>query len=743
MKTKLFNMRFIFIGILLFLIGNNYALVGDWSSYTYLNRVKDLISYSGNVYMATSGGIRILNSNGSETVLNNPQDGILDVDVVGFTTDSKGNLWAVSNSGIIYELSAAGSKNTPYYNRNFSNYAGRVNERALATAGSFLIMGSTKGLSFFLLEDVGDFERGTFYETLYDFGNAKNPSVTAIHIDGQEITIGTSAGIFQADIYWDNPKSPPENFSEKYGRLLNPNIWKGVKADSTLGLTSESEVGAIWKNGNNILASGPGKLLSSSPLLFVEKGQPLVYKGTSYASNLSASSIAEANGTLYLGDTTGAYVLSSGKFKKISNAQSLPKGQIINVSALNGNVSIWNLDYFSSILGWTNILNLQGRKWVSSPRLDYPHIIEPIAKRLNVYFQIKEDVHLIGNWGYGIQKIENGISSYVNSANSCMEGIPADPNFAVVRSMSSYGDKGAFFTQYTTTIPLNIGYLDYDNFSVSCYPKSILTDELAAFAQDIKVVAENFLLVSTNKSLELFEIINPRSSSGISPVKNAYIEASGSPEIRAANMDNFGRVWAVANAGIYFGENFIDSDDDSLVLVENMEALECNYLKKDPAGNLWAACRNGLLQIKPELENSETEIIFHKNLNGLLSEDVFHIDIDPSNGHVWIVTEKGLNKFEAEGAPPLSNNNDAQVFPNPFLAKHEFAIFSELNNNSSIKIFNQGGDIVFQTRDGEIEGGQFKWNGANRSGNRVKAGVYYYSIVADGKIKKGKLIIAR
>jgi hypothetical protein len=75
------------------------AAVGDWTSYTHVNRVFALQAYQGWMFAGTQGGIRKMNENGASHEVFDNRSGLVDVWTVGFGVTGMGELWAISKDG--------------------------------------------------------------------------------------------------------------------------------------------------------------------------------------------------------------------------------------------------------------------------------------------------------------------------------------------------------------------------------------------------------------------------------------------------------------------------------------------------------------------------------------------------------------------------------------------------------------------------------------------------------------------
>ena len=78
------------------------------------------------------------------------------------------------------------------------------------------------------------------------------------------------------------------------------------------------------------------------------------------------------------------------------------------------------------------------------------------------------------------------------------------------------------------------------------------------------------------------------------------------------------------------------------------------------------------------------------------------------------------------------------MFPNPVRPDYEGWIsVTGLMENSLVKITDTAGNLFFQ---GYSNGGQISWDGRDRSGNRVKTGVYLVFASSGGSSKQSGVV---
>jgi hypothetical protein len=85
------------------------------------------------------------------------------------------------------------------------------------------------------------------------------------------------------------------------------------------------------------------------------------------------------------------------------------------------------------------------------------------------------------------------------------------------------------------------------------------------------------------------------------------------------------------------------------------------------------------------------------------------------------------------------------AFPNPFSEATQICTFLPNEISISLEVFDESGSLVREIARGDFSRGihSFFWNGLNDRGNRVKEGIYFYSLVTKNQGITNKLILMR
>ena len=110
-------------------------------------------------------------------------------------------------------------------------------------------------------------------------------------------------------------------------------------------------------------------------------------------------------------------------------------------------------------------------------------------------------------------------------------------------------------------------------------------------------------------------------------------------------------------------------------------------------------------------------------------------------GRLWIVHSNGISVFHTKGrqSAEFRSENKVRPFPNPYYAnKHSTLRFEAIPKGSSLRIYNEGGQIIKAFASQNIEGGYLEW----RPPSSLRYGLYYWVVVGGGNVFKGKWVFS-
>jgi hypothetical protein len=151
----------------------------------------------------------------------------------------------------------------------------------------------------------------------------------------------------------------------------------------------------------------------------------------------------------------------------------------------------------------------------------------------------------------------------------------------------------------------------------------------------------------------------------------------------------------------------------------------------DGGNRKWVGTQNsGLFVIDESVGDIPKVDNFNTTNSYLLSDYVVSLAIDHATGELFVGTDKGLCSYMTGATSGAADYSEVYAFPNPVTTASDWTTITGLVENSTVKITDMAGNIVVESRS---MGGQFTWDLKNRSGRRVKAGIYLvFAATSDG-----------
>lgn len=713
------------------------AAVGDWTSYTHVNRVFSLQAYGGWMFAGTQGGIRRIGADGSQAGIYDNRSGLVDTWTVGFGVTESNELWAVSKDGYVSRWIGTAWE---AFGRGYASEGWKMNDRAVLASGPYLYLGSEKGLSVF------DTRKKVAEANLTRFGDEINLSVLSLLRKDDTLFIGTPRGILQAEVDFSNP------FASSTARpsLFDPNAWKIKVAAEPEPDTSETDEEdslplptnetafsqLVWEKGE-LRAYPPGTVLLDPVRIEMLPGRAFrigrLDLGAAAAGYETAALLGK---TLFVGgaslyripDPTVRWV----DLQELSNPSSLPQDTLANIAVTAlGPVAL-------SVWGIYGLEDGRFKRWADLPS----HSPEIQLRHLKTLVPGTDRDFWVGSWGSGLLHYANGkIESFDQKQLPCIENVL--PDYAVVQALSDPLDRNLWMS-------LNIGeegrkhqlvHFDTETKTAACVPEN---QETGTHIRGIKLLSEDLLVTAGDEGIALYRVLGG-DRDRVSLIQTL---GAGEPAWDAA-LDRFGKVWVLAGGQL----KFIDSVlfDNKLperfgqlqfVTAPGFPGRECRNLEADARNKLWAGCRNGLYEITPGPSGTQT-VVRHSPENGVIGWNILDLAVDKQSGAVWVTTDRGVSRYESASLPPLKTLKTVRAYPNPFRARHSHLVLDPVPVDATVRILSESGTVVRTLRPSENVGNQAHWDGRDQRGEKVRAGIYFFSVENGGKTERGKVVVAR
>jgi hypothetical protein len=223
--------------------------------------------------------------------------------------------------------------------------------------------------------------------------------------------------------------------------------------------------------------------------------------------------------------------------------------------------------------------------------------------------------------------------------------------------------------------------------------------------------------------------------------------------VRALAKDRNGAIWVGTDLGPTVFDNpagAFDGNIDAQPPLINRRRLLANELitsiAVDGGNRKWIGTRSGLYHVAAD--GSQLLDTFTATNSPLPSNTIQALAIEPTSGKVFIATStadqpRGLVSYQGPATEPAETLSQLTIFPNPVRPDFTGTVgINGLTDNVTVKIFNAGGQLVYETRS---QGGTATWALRDYQGRMAQTGIYLIVVVkADGSEGlAGKLAVVR
>ena len=231
--------------------------------------------------------------------------------------------------------------------------------------------------------------------------------------------------------------------------------------------------------------------------------------------------------------------------------------------------------------------------------------------------------------------------------------------------------------------------------------------------------------------------------------KKKYPTPEGKNLVDFAFDKESGNLWVITVGNLAY----MDEDRDTLVQPRSTKGLmgaEYTSMDRDVQGNIWLGTADqGVFRLTKQKKSMDTLSVVHfTTKDGLLSNRVHDMAIDPVLGMAWFAHDAGVTRYSrndlrnAEKFMTSEAPAGVKAYPNPFRPKlgHRLVI-DNIAEDSFVSIYNRGGNLVRFFRNNEVLGGRAEWDGCDKNGKLVAPGVYHYVVRKGSKKETGKIIL--
>lgn len=393
---------------------------------------------------------------------------------------------------------------------------------------------------------------------------------------------------------------------------------------------------------------------------------------------------------------------------------------------------------------------------------------EALSNRLKVLSFLPPDRVFYHIWGRGFYLFsefgQELIKSTKSDKNRCYSGINAShEDFVATAGATVAPDSSGFITTAGTQGGFDLVYVTKDgefscanNVGSTEFSGPIVAERIENSSDWLVMVADRKVAsYESEGALEVFRVADPSKRGGRLEVLEHKVipSANKNSPVDMAYDQKGDYLWLVTKDQLAYWD-VGNTDKDTIKpphVVKGVIGSEYTSLEFDALGNLWVGTTDqGVYRLtrKGVTQDTLTAKQFTTK-NGMLSNEVLDIAIDPVLGEAWFAHEKGLTMYkrgdlrDVSGGRRDSVKRDVIAYPNPFrLGEHTHITIDNIGAKAVVSIYNRAGHLVRSFNENETKGGSVDWDGLSRRGNIAAPGVYWYVVKnSSGKIKKGKFIL--
>ena len=725
--------------VILVLLRVAFGATGDWTTYTNMNHIEEVLLKGEELWCATTGGVAVLNtSEGTYTKLTNVE-GLGGNQLYCLEIDSAGCFWFGAQNGTL-------TKYTPeegsWRVHNFIDRDGsrlRIND--IAADGDRLWIATSKALSLFLIYK----HRGEIKETYRRLGEQMEggEEVNSVHVVGERIWAATEAGVACAD------KNDPN--------LLDPSRWTSFTEESSPGLDNDLVHCLTDMDGKMIIGTEQG-VFGFESLDSTWQSLGLTNRRINDLKYLHQRLYAATNAGIYLyEDETWTRLPESGLLSNYFTSIAVGEDGSLWAGTDGEGVSVYrssvwqnyaiegppaNLFVEMEIDAEGNLWCAQegyggskfdGTAWVSLssvPEIDGRRV-DGVEKDLqgNIWFS---------SWGGGVTRYDPDDSSWVRytEKNSPFRGIAADPEYVVVNDVVVDEMGNRWFPVWDAL----------DLTRVVCSPADEETAWVVYHDQDgikfpflEKIFVQDGHLYICYRGMGLTDYdynwtIENKGDDRVTHYTSKDDHLSDDAVWRC-RVDKDGTLWVGTSSGL----DKFDLDWGRFRSVPLPDPLgpQVNDIAVDERNNKWIATVTGLGMMNSKGEFVGVFTTFNSKICG---NKVRGLKIDGRTGDVWVGTENGLSRYESGIGAPAEELSNVVPFPNPFVIEKgsEILTFDRLPYEATVRIFTIAGELVKKIKSGN------RWNGRTEGGELVASGIYLFHVQgASGESAVGKIAVVR
>lgn len=736
------------------------TFAGEWRYWTWPGQARMSTIVDRTAWFATSGGVFEWNLDENTSKLHQRSDGLPNTDIVSVARQKDGSIWAVCSDGHLAVKrpteSSWQSKGTFSAEPSPWSFNARVvaMHRSSSTGREVLILGGAQGLAFFPTDS------NTTLDWIDQFPSLGKREVRAITLIEDTLWVGVLGGMLRIVPPWDSLGNNRAFVSDpkRWSVLAQTEVTDDYSAlfPTSIGMSWQPEY--TWASKTALVNQGN---LIWNTTAFANTPSPDVY-GNNWiypvhaldnGNELLVSSSFAASSASFNGYSKGPILITKdGTFQyppSPSNSMPTPPPPAV-VLQPGMKLTAWSSTqvqtWSRSQPSWTQPWNDSFASSVSiMANFDLTDNVD-----MNTFVQGADGSLWAGSWGQGLWGAipsSEGNDSLVwktwNSSNSCIEGAGTGDlaSYTTINALTTNNSSVWGVTYRLAADSATIFSLPLDGSDIHCwkYPSSNVYNGSI-------IVLPNRLWLATRGGLRSFDIPSIQSTT-LSQISRFSGEYRGAGTI-ALGSETYVVGMTSSSLSLFSSR----AQKDTLLASSTTQPSPLNPRQEwkkmavDGLGQIWLAGIEGIdiVAVAATPDGYEFSIVREITANdGLPSDLVYNLSIDPSSGMALVATDKGLGLWSSPYRPLADalESKKARVYPNPLRTRtHSELVADGATATSHLYLHAADGSLVVHLPPSEQSGGYFRWK--LPSTDKLRPGVYRWTLKDDNSKVGGPLLIA-